>query len=58
MKEEKIAKKILNMKTKEIHTRGGPRSRWEEQIMKYVKQNEGSAWDAIEWEELWEDRDR
>jgi hypothetical protein len=58
MKKEKIAKKVLNIKTKEIRTRGSPRSRWEEQIMKYVKQNEGRVWDGIEEEGLREDRDR
>jgi hypothetical protein len=58
MKKEKIAKKVLNIKTKEIRTRGSLRSRWEEQIMKYVKQNEGRIWDGIEGEGLWEDRDR
>jgi hypothetical protein len=57
-KKEKIAKSVLNMKAKEIHRTGSPRSRWEEQIMKYVKQNEGRIWDGIEEEGLWEDRDR
>jgi hypothetical protein len=58
MKKERIAKKVPNIKTKEISTRGRPRSRWEEHIMKYDKQNEGRIWDGIEEEGPWEDGDR
>jgi hypothetical protein len=58
MKKEKIPKKVRNMKIKGIRRGGSPRSRWEQQIMKYVKQNEGRIWDGTEEEGLWQDRDR
>jgi hypothetical protein len=41
MNEERIPKKVLNMKVKGRHSRGRPRSRGEQQVRKDVTQREG-----------------
>jgi hypothetical protein len=51
MKEQRILKKVFNIKVKGKRQRGRPRSRWKQQVRKNVTQEEGRTWEEIEEEE-------
>jgi hypothetical protein len=57
MNEDRLPKKVLNMKAEGTFPRGRQISRWEQQVRKDVTQKQ-RTWEHTEQEELWEDRDR
>jgi hypothetical protein len=52
MNDERIPKKVLNMKLKGKHPRGKPRSGWERGVRKYVTHKVGRTREEVKGNEL------
>jgi hypothetical protein len=54
--EERIPRKVFNVKIKGKCSRGSLRSKWEQKVKKDVTQMEGKPWEETQEEEMWKDR--
>jgi hypothetical protein len=57
MADERIPKKMLEMKSRGRRPRGRPRTRWMDQV-KRDTENRGKKWTQVQQDRIWEDKDR
>jgi hypothetical protein len=55
--DERIPKRMLEMKLRGRRPRGRPRTRWMDQVMRDVEKR-GKKWTQVKQDREWEDRDR
>jgi hypothetical protein len=55
--DERIPKKMLEMKSRGRKPRGRPRTRWMDQVKRDME-NRGKTWTQVQQDRIWEDKDR